>query len=59
MIVVMSIVILIIILMTKTMTMMMTIMMTCCCWCHPHKPIHTHPRSKRGCDLVENVVIVV
>ena len=51
MIVVMSIVIL--------MTMMMTMMMTCCCWCHPHKPIHTHPRSKRGCDLVENVVIVV
>ena len=35
-----------------------SIMMTWC-WCHPHKLLHTHPRSQRGCDLVENVVIVV
>ena len=29
------------------------------CWCHPHKLLHTHPRSQRGCDLVEKVVIVI
>ena len=35
-----------------------SIMMTWC-WCHPHKLLHTHPRSQRGCDLVEKVVIVI
>ena len=29
------------------------------CWCHPHKLLHTHPRSQRGCDLVEKVDIVI